>query len=179
MKTIKLLSILFISTLIFTGCSDDDNPDPVNEEEVISIVNITLVNTTNSNDTVILSWVDTDEDGTVDTVTNNAAFTANASYTGSITLANQEEAITPEVQAEDDEHQFFYSATNNIATFSYDDQDGNGNPVGLSFTMNTGNAGRGSLAVVLKHEPTKPNDGTAANAGGSTDLEISFDVTVQ
>lgn len=177
MKTFKLLSILFISTLIFTGCSDDDNPEPVNEEEVISIVNLTFTNSADANDVVTLNWEDTDEDGTVDIITNNAIFTANATYNATITLANQEKQITPEIVEEDDEHQFFYSS--GVATFMYSDQDGNGNPIGLSFSMTTAAASTGSISVILKHEPTKPNNGTVADAGGSTDLETSFNVTVQ
>ena len=42
MKTLKNLSLLFISALVFTACSsDDDNPEPVNEEEVITTLTAT------------------------------------------------------------------------------------------------------------------------------------------
>jgi len=63
-------------------------------------------------------------------------------------------------------------------TTEYDDEDENGNPVGLSFTLTTGAASSGSLTFTLRHEPTKPNDGLE-NAGGSTDIEKSFDLVVQ
>ena len=57
--------------------------------------------------------------------------------------------------------------------------DEDGNPVGIETTLTTGNAGSGTLTIILKHEPTKPNDGTAAGAGGSTDVEVTFPITVQ
>jgi len=41
MKTIKLLSILFIASILFTSC-DNDDPEPVNEEEVITTMTATL-----------------------------------------------------------------------------------------------------------------------------------------
>ena len=43
----------------------------------------------------------------------------------------------------------------------------------------TGAAGTGTVTIVLKHEPTKPNNGTAAGAGGSIDVEVTFPITVQ
>ena len=40
LKTIKQLSLLFLISIAFTACSSDDdntnNPEPVNEEEVIT-----------------------------------------------------------------------------------------------------------------------------------------------
>ncbi|NNL07857.1 MAG: type 1 periplasmic binding fold superfamily protein, partial [Croceitalea sp.] len=37
MKTIKFLSMLALSAVLFTSCSDDDEtPEEVNEEEVIT-----------------------------------------------------------------------------------------------------------------------------------------------
>ena len=41
MKNSKLLSLLLIATLVFTSC-DNDDPEPVNEEEVITTLTATL-----------------------------------------------------------------------------------------------------------------------------------------
>ena len=55
-KTIKLLAILFIATLAFTGCSkDDDDHDHGTEEELITTVNYTL---TNGGNTITLTFKD-------------------------------------------------------------------------------------------------------------------------
>jgi hypothetical protein len=58
------------------------------------------------------------------------------------------------------------------------DTDGNGNPLGVETSLTTFGAGSGTLTIVLKHEPTKPNDGLSSSAGGSTDVEITFNITI-
>ena len=85
-----------------------------------------------------------------------------------------------EVAEEDDEHQVFYIAGSGLdATVTYDDQDGDGNPVGLEFTLDAGVVSTGTLNVVLRHEPNKPNDGSLSDAGGSTDVDVTFDVEIE
>ena len=61
--------------------------------------------------------------------------------------------------------------------------DENGNPVGLSFTLTTGEASSGALTFTLIHEPDKSGDGVSegdiTNAGGSKDIEVTFELEVQ
>lgn len=180
MKTIKLLSVLFISTLVFTSCGDDhdDDHDHGSDEELITTVLYTLTDGTNS---VVLEWEDLDGDtGNAPTITSGT-LTANTSYTGTIQLLNRTESpaedITLEVRAEGDEHEFFYTNTAGL-TVTKTDTDGT-NPIGIETTLVTGAASSGSLTVILKHEPTKPNDGTSVGAGGSTDVEVTFPIIVQ
>ena len=185
MKAIKFLSIIFLSSIILTSCSKSEDPEPVNEEEIITTITVTLVNGSN---TIELKSKDLDGDGPnapVITVSGNLA--ANTTYNGTITLLNETETpaedITKEVKEEGDEHQFFYSATNSIATFAYSDTDSNSNPIGLSFTLTTTTAGTGVVGVILRHEPNKTASGVSTgditNAGGATDVDVSFNVTVQ
>ena len=183
MKTIKFfISAIFCLALItsLTSCSDDDNPDPVNEEEVITTARLTLI-PVGSGDTVVFQSVDADGDGPgapANTVTGS--INANSQYVGSVEFLNEledpAEDITEEVSEEDDEHQVFFSFTGGSnSTVTYSDADENGNPVGLSISFNSGSAATGNtLTLTLKHEPTKPNDGTAAGAGGETDIEAVF-----
>ncbi len=180
MKTIKLLAVLFISTLVFTSCEDDhdDDHDHGSDEELITTVLYTL---TDGNNTIVLEWEDLDGDtGNAPTI-SSGTLTANTSYTGSIQLLNRTESpaedITLEVRAEGDEHEFFYTNTAGL-TITKTDTDGT-NPVGIETSLSTGAAGSGSLTIVLKHEPTKPNDGTAANAGGSTDVQVTFPISIR
>ena len=79
---------------------------------------------------------------------------------------------------EADEHEFFYTSNAGI-TIAKTDTDGDGNPLGITTTVTTGAASTGNISVILKHEPTKPNDGTANGAGGSTDVEVNYSVNVQ
>ena len=184
-KTIKLLAILFISALTFTACSSDDDHDDDDhghDEELITTVTYKL---TNGSDIVTLTFQDLDGEGGSDgTFDVSGPLTANTTYTGVIKLENETESpaenITEEVETEGDEHEFFYSSSDSGITITKTDVDENGNPLGINTTLQTGNAGTGSITIILKHEPTKPNNGTSTNAGGSTDVEVTFNnVTVQ
>ncbi|PWH81545.1 type 1 periplasmic binding fold superfamily protein [Algibacter marinivivus] len=185
MKTIKLLALLFISTLAISCSNDDDGhgDDHDSEEELITTVVYTLTNNADNTDVVTLTFTDLDGEGGADgTYDISGPLTANATYTGGIKLwnatENPAEDITEEVEGEADEHEFFYSNTAGL-TITKTDVDGNGNPVGIETTIATGSAATGSITVILKHEPTKPNNGTSSDAGGSTDVEVTFSIEVQ
>jgi hypothetical protein len=187
MKYLKNLSIAIISLLFITSCSDDDTPTIVIEEEVITTMTVTLIPEGGST-AITLKTQDLDGNGPnapVVTVSGNLA--AGITYNGSIKLLNETESpaedITEEVEELDDEHQFFFQATNSVATFNYNDIDGNGNPIGLSFKLTAGSAGTGTITVTLIHEPIKDasgvSDGNIENAGGESDIEAIFPITVE
>lgn len=179
---IKSMLILCFLAVGFVSCSnDDDNPAPIDEEEVITTMNVRL---TASGSPVTLRSQDLDGDGpNPPEITVSGNLVANTTYNGSIELLNETETpaedITAEVEEEDEEHQFFFTATGAITSVDYDDEDGDGNPVGLSFTLTTGDAGSGTLQITLRHEPKKPNDGTLADAGGETDIAQTFTLVVE
>lgn len=181
-KITKLLAILFISVCTFTACSDDDDDDHDHdsEEELITTVKYTL---TNGSDVVTLTFSDPDGEGGNDgTYSPSEPLTANTTYTGVVQLLNETESpaedITEEVKDEADEHEFFYTSDVSGLSITKTDTDGNGNPLGVETSLTTVGAGSGTLTIILKHEPTKPNDGSSSSAGGSTDVEITFDVTI-
>lgn len=189
MRLLKFLSILFLATLSFASCSnDDDNPDPVNEEEVITTVTMTLV-PDGGGTTVTMEYQDLDGDGpNTPTFDISGPLATNTIYNGTLDLLNETESpaesITGEIEEEDEEHQFFFTATNSLGIFAYTDMDGNGNPIGLAFTFTTTNATTGNINVILRHEPVKDaagvSDGDLTNAGGETDVDITFmNVSVQ
>ena len=173
---------LLASTLIFASCSDDDDaPEPVNEEEVITTLTVTL---DSGSDTVVMQYQDLDGDGPdAATVTVSGSLSANTTYDGSIILLNETESpaenVTEEIEEDDLDHQFFYTVGSGLdVAAEYGDADSQGNPLGLSFILNTGVASSGELTFTLRHEPNKPNTGLE-NAGGETDIEVTFDVTVE
>ncbi len=181
---LKWLPVAMIGALAFYSCDSDDDaviPPPVNEEEVITTVEIRLDD--NNGNVVNLRSIDDDGDGPNAPInTQDVDLLPNTTYTGTIEFYNDLESprenITPEIRTEDLEHQVFYQVTNNFFTVSNLDQDVNGNDLGLSFTLTTGNSGSGVLTVTLIHEPVKPAS-TPAAAGGETDIEATIDVTVQ
>lgn len=199
MNTRKLLSMLIVGGILFASCSnDDDNPVPVNEEELITKMTVSLVG---GGGTITL--VVSDEDGAdgpvAPEVTVSGNLSANTIYNGSVELLNESESpaelINEEIEAEADEHQFFYTTSSalNVTTAytdkesDYKKEDGTSftttNPVGLTFTLTTTDAGTGTLTVTLRHEPNKAAEGVVAgniaNAGGNTDITQNFNITVQ
>lgn len=188
MKNIKTLFLSLLVATLFVSCSsDDDNPEPVNEEEVITRMTIELTPATGGN-LVTLEINDPDGDGPTAPTITGGTLAANTVYNGSIELFDESdptdiEDITEEVAEEDDEHQFFFATTGSVGTIAYADFDGNGNPVGLSFTLTTTAAANGTLTVTLRHEPIKDaagvSDGDITNASGETDIEATFNITVQ
>ena len=188
MKTTKLLAILFISALCFTACSEDDDHDDhdhgEHEEEITQLV-YTLTNTANSADVVTFTFTDEDGDGGQDgTQDVSGNLTANATYEGKLELLNLEdgEDIGAEI-AEDDaeDHEIFYIT--NVAGLQFDttDVDANSNPLGFNTDVTAGTAGTGVLTISVVHEGKKPNTGIedALSEDGTTDIEVTFDVTVQ
>ena len=192
MKKQTFLLPLLILSLIFTGCSDDDDHDdhshPVNEEEVITTIEVTLSDGTNS---YVLIWEDLDGDGPDLPIITGATIPSN-SYDAEIQLYNKtldptddEYVVTTEILEEDVDHQFFFNASNglNVFDFVYADADVDGNPIGQQFLIEDVSGSGGDLNIVLLHEPNKNADGVSdgdiTNAGGDTDIDITFPIIVQ
>lgn len=185
MKNIKNISLAVLGLLVFSCNNDDNAPQPVNEEELITTVKVTLTNGSNS---IILQSKDLDGDGPnapVVTVSGNLA--ANTTYSGTIQFLNESvnpvDNITDEIEAEDNDHQIFYQLASGLGTITYTDVDSNSKPVGLTFNYQTGNANAGNLIVTLRHLPNKSASGVSSgditNAGGSTDAQVTLPVTIQ
>jgi hypothetical protein len=98
-------------------------------------------------------------------------------------VENPAENITEEVEEEAIEHQFFFDISTSDITIAYMDLDANGFPIGLDTKLTTTNTGSATITVVLRHEPAKDatdvNTGDITNAGGETDIEVTFNVDVQ
>mgnify|MGYP000728059386 CR=1 FL=1 len=83
MKTLKFLTVALVASSLFIGCSKDDDPQPVNEEEVITTMIVTLQPEGGGTE-VKLQFRDLDGDGPDEPVfeTNNLA--TGVTYSGSI-----------------------------------------------------------------------------------------------
>ena len=181
-KTIAfVLSALFLGFLSACNSDDVENPTPPNEEEVITTL---LLNFTNAGQTTTFAYRDPDGDGgNPATQQDDVVLSANTTYTLTIEFLNEAETpaedITAEVEEEGDEHQVFISnATGALPfTYTYGDQDVNGNPIGLTGTVTTGDATTGSMTVTLKHQP-EVKSATSTIADGETDIEVSFAVSI-
>lgn len=101
----------------------------------------------------------------------------------------ENEDITKEILAEADEHQFFFLGsgfTSNVLTIAYNDPSGKliglQNILTVSSSPGTNNS---QMRVLLRHDldksfpgATNPNFENFVQAGGETDLDITFPVVI-
>jgi hypothetical protein len=195
---IRNLALLCLST-VTPACGHDDHGH--SDNEVIS--RVTLVFTPSAGNTQqMFSFDDPDGDGGTPGTSEPIQLAA-GSYSMSVAFFNAlgtvAEDITLEVRDEGVEHQVFFTgsavvgpATTNTTgplMHSYADTDANGLPLGLTNTF-VASSGTGELIVTLRHmppeQPPEKSADTAAQVasggfaaiGGSTDAQVTFQVTV-
>lgn len=194
MKLKKIMMAMLVG-FAFTSCEKDD-PEVPHEHEVFSNVSLTLT-PDGGGDEIEFHWHDENGDLVVDPdEIESGSLAANTTYNAVISFNEEEEEhdehdhdeeedeehdhddIDAEILTEATEHQLFYSTVSGL-TITYNDEDTDGNPLGLKtifITDDTFNGG--DLKVTLRHEPIKSAEGVSegdiTNAGGETDLEITF-----
>lgn len=179
--------ILVFTTLCLMNACKEDNP-PVNEEEVITTLRATFTPSAGGT-TAVLQFRDIDGAGGNAAVITTDTLSANTDYNVSIEVLNESvtpvDTITHEIEEENEAHQFFFQPAAGLnLTFTYADTDDSGHhPIGLLSTAQAGVASSGDLIITLRHEPDKHGagveDGDITNAGGETDIQVTFDVVVQ
>jgi hypothetical protein len=106
---------------------------------------------------------------------------------------DEEYVIGNEIREEAEEHKLFFTGTaiGAAVTHAYADKEsdyganavGDDLPVGMKNTVTATAAGMGTLIVTLKHQPpvngTPVKSATSTIADGGTDLEVTFQLTVQ
>ncbi|MCB0705242.1 MAG: type 1 periplasmic binding fold superfamily protein [Saprospiraceae bacterium] len=182
----------FISALLFvcllSSCKEDIPKDPVipNEEELITTLYLNLMPGTGQ--LVTLSFEDLDGAGGAAPIIKGGTLAPNTTYEGILTLFNELEDpvgdISVEIEDEALDHQFFFQTDIPGLDVSYNDQDSEGNPIGLRTIISTPDSGSsGTLTITLRHEPDKDatgvSEGDISNAGGETDIQVTFEIDVQ
>ncbi len=199
-RNFRWIALLFMAIAVVSCSDDDEAPEEEDELEVITDVTLIFTNTSDASDVVRASAEDPDGLGAQSLVVLDAiTLSLDTEYTLTFDILNaldedDIEDIGEEIEDEDDEHQFFFSFTEdafadpsgdgNIDTASdpinYGDEDDNGNPLGLSTTWTTGSdalAG-GNFTVRLKHQPDIKTSTTGAE-DGETDFNLSFVLNIQ
>ena len=175
---LKIFFTLLASTLIYSCSKSDDEPEEVNEQEVINRVKIILAEGANSQPYV---W---DEGSTPPAITLDV----DKVYTASIYFYDASdptavEDITLEVIEEVDEHFVLWEIAGlsdiTITSASTDYSGSDGIPINLVTDWSTGGAESGNIKVTLIHEPTNKTGTTRSSLGGETDIELTFPTTVQ
>lgn len=197
-RSVYLLFPLFACMLLLnTSCkkNEDDAPPAENEEEIITDIILTFTPQGGGADITAIAK-DPDGEGIQDLeVTKDIELAPNTTYTLSISLENsiEMENITDEVRNEGDEHMLFFNFSEGVFSdptgngnldnrtdpLNYSDMDKNGEPIGLSTTWTTGDAMSGAnFRIVLKHQPDIKTS-TSGSTEGSTDLDLSWGLSVQ
>ncbi len=177
-KSTLYILLLILFGMTYQSCSIEDDivcctPPP----ELITSVNVSLVS---QSDTLTLSFSDLDGEGGNDGVVEGGILDANTTYSFATSFLNESttpaEDITEEVREEGTDHFVDYQSGTLGFTVVRTDVDDDGNPIGLTGTFTTGDAGTGELQVILLHEPIKTAD---AATGGETDIEVGFPIVVE
>jgi hypothetical protein len=200
-KNLQLLAILF-SVITIIGCSTDDDvaPEEENEVEVFTDVTLIFTNTADNSDVVRASAQDPDGTGIQELqILDAITLAADTEYTLTYEILNaldpsDVENIGDEILEEDNEHQFFFSFTENVFSdptgngnidatadpINYNDADENGNPVGLSSVWTTGGtaSSEASFTVRLQHQPDVKT-ATSGSNDGDTDFELTFALNIE
>lgn len=198
LKYLHIKPILKIFILIsIIACSKDEDPDPVNEEEIITKVTLE-VSKVGSSEPIKYNFKveghdhgddDNEEEDDHDGEHTEIELETNSSYNVSIFIYNDTdpkniENVILEILEEKDEHQIFYAITDELSGFSIasasdDNVDSNGKPLFIKTIWTTTAETSGDVVGYLIHEPTSKTGNTRTDFGGATDFEIEFEVHVE
>ena len=180
----KLLVFLCILSISFS-CKKEDL-EPVDDNELITTVDLTF---TDSNKKVnTFSFQDKDGDAkTPPEKFDKIVLDKNMNYSLEINVydetKNPKANITEQIKLESDVHLFVFKIDPaSLFSLKAIDKDKNGLPIGLLSSGSTQNTvGSGKLNLVLKHQP--PINGKAVKtgneAGGSSDIDLVFDLSIK
>ena len=188
-KQFKFYAIAIVMSLALFSC-EKGPVTAVNEEELITTVTA-IYTPVGGGTAVTLQYKDLDGEGAnAPVITVSSPFAQNKTYNGTVTIKNEAASpavdITPEIIVEGVDHQLFYQKTGTLNAFTYgtaaSNLDTNGKPVGLQSVFMTTGAASGNLKITLKHLPNKSGanvaSGDITNAGGATDAEVTFTISV-
>jgi hypothetical protein len=190
MKTKTIYTLLFATFFLsfLIGCKkDSDSPQPispttppVNEEELITSLIISFIDTAGIQPSVQYAFRDPDGDGgSSPTQHDTIRLVANTYYYATVQLLNESvspaEDITLEVKEEATEHLFCYVIANTNVSIVRTDTDGTFE-LGIESRWFTGGVANGATTISLKHQPGV-KDGTCTP--GDTDVEVTFVTEIQ
>ena len=181
----KYLPILFVA-LLFTSCKKDEEIEPTDDNELITRVELKFTDVA-ANTSLTYTFQDKDGDPkTAPEKFDKIVLNKGVTYTVSVGVYDDTKSpvadITEEIAEESDVHLFVYKTTPAaLLTTTILDKDKNGLPIGLSASVLTqSTAGTGKLNLLLKHQPelNGVKVKTGQEAGGSTDIDLLFDVEI-
>ncbi|RYD51687.1 MAG: hypothetical protein EOP52_05755 [Sphingobacteriales bacterium] len=175
-----------------SSCTKDDTPKPV-EQEVITTLKLTFLDDGTLGPSqsfrykVSNGFNSTVADSAV--VADTVKLLPNRTYSVSVEVYNEKaipvDTTTTEIDAENQDHLFYYDSTPAFGPGSLTPVSGsgsldkNGKPFNRMLKMTTGLAGTGALRVRLIHDPVDKAAATRDAIGGENDADGTFPVKIQ
>jgi hypothetical protein len=188
-KTTRIIFSVIVISSVFYSCKDKDkdpsNPAPINPQELITTVKLTLTDASDSNNTITVQWKDADGPGALAPVIDTLLLDTSKTYNAVVSVLDETKSpvddITKEIKEEAEAHQFFYTLSSNLTgrvSITRTDKDLNNLPVGLELQLSTtaGTSAQGTLNVVLSHYDGVPK---TASPSAESDIDITFPVRLK
>jgi hypothetical protein len=186
MKKFNLIIFAILIVAINFSCKKDKpvqvaNPPVQNEEELITTMKLTFLDSSGVNPSMTFIFQDIDgPGGNLPTLFDTIRLNLSKTYFVSLELLNESvspaENISDEVLAEGAQHLFcFETAIGGNLLINRTDSDGT-YEIGLSSKWTTMNVSNGSVLIKLKHQPGIKNGLCDV---GETDIELDFKVEIQ
>jgi len=186
MKPILTAFLLMLFAVHFISCDNPSSTPPSNEQELITHVTLTLVDSANTSDTVLATFNDPDGDGGAAPIITGVTLSNGKTYFGSISLVDSSKIpavdIGAEVLEKATQHQFFFTPKGDLSSrmkVVATDKDSKNLPLGLQFKISIlqgAGAATGALNVVLSHYDNVVKDGSTRS--NESDIDIDFPVTI-
>jgi len=180
------LAALVAAGLFAVGCSEKNpvNPGPV-DHDIITTVTIVLTPVASPTDSIVVVWEDIDGVGganpnRIDTLRLRPGVV----YSCNVVMQNRSVTpvidITTSIQAERDNHQLFYTLSDDLGVIAITDRDVRGLPLGLTFTLTpaTTASAVGRFALKLSHYPNSA-DKNGTTPSDETDISIEMPTVVR
>lgn len=176
-----------ILIVMMTGCEEDEPAQPAPELLEVTTVRYTLIDP-GADNTKVFYYQDLDgTSGAAEPTIEVDTLDANALYFGELELLN--EASTPiqivsdTIEQNKTDYQFFFIINDSDASLQYADGDDNNNPVGAFTALRTNESSDGTITINLQFQPNKlglgVRDGDILNAGGRTNIQVTFPLIVR
>ncbi len=183
---IKIISVIVIICSLAASCKKDPK-ESGNEEELITTLKLNFI-PAGGGATLSYQFKDPDGEGGVLPTQDEIVLLPSTSYDVTIQLLNESvipaEDITEEVQTEARAHRFYFepSAGSNITVTNLNN-DPNGIPLGVISKWTTATTATGTITIVLRHyagdPPGKEIDDTVTSSKSTTDIEVTFDTSIE
>ena len=181
MKHFPWYTSILLGLLIFTQCKKEE-ARPEIPQETINGLTLKLL-ASDGSDSTFLSYSDPDGEGGLDPVIIGGSIKLGKIYVGILSFYDDTSEVTDLIRDTAEDHQLFFSAPSELSViFNYEDQDGNGRPVGILSSWTSSKKSSGLLRISLIHQPDKAAQGVAQGnlntAGGKIDIEVDIPLTV-